>query len=99
MDAIKGIINQVIKAIEPTGQNEKQRILISWHKALPAKYKNHCQIVDFRQKRLVVNVDSTNWLYQLNLEKEKLIKKLNKQLKKDIIEDMYFRVGNVSNNS
>lgn len=99
MEEIKGIVNQVMRSLQCAGNNENQKILSAWQKILSAEDREHCCVVNFRNKNLVVNVDSSSQLYQLTLGKQKLIKNLNKQLKKDIIRDIYFRVGDVKNNS
>ena len=95
MEEIKGIINQVIQKLQPAEDNEKQEILLAWQKILSTKERDHCCVVNLRDKILVVNVDSSTQLYQFTLEKQKLIKKLNKRLKKDIIGDIYFRIGKI----
>jgi hypothetical protein len=95
VEEIKKVVRRVVQKLQDTNINENQKVLLGWDNALPLKKRQYCRIVHFKDRHLLVNVSSSGQLYQMNLEKPKLIRKLNKQLKKDIIEDIYFRIGSI----
>ena len=51
----------------------------------------------YKKNLLVVYVESSAWLHQLQFLKTNMIKKINSALKKDIIKDIKFTVGQLSN--
>jgi len=45
------------------------------------RYCGHTQPVSLRRKELVVNVESSGWLYELTMHKQEISEKLKKRLK------------------
>jgi predicted nucleic acid-binding Zn ribbon protein len=66
-----------------------------WAKAAGKKAARHSQPVSFRRSRLVVNVDSSAWLYELTLKKRGIIKKLDGKFGTKKVKEIRFRVGEV----
>jgi len=60
-------------------------------KALTKKELAHIRFNYFRHGLLGVSVDSSSWLYTLNLKKEKILQKLRPVLKE--IKDIRMRIG------
>ncbi|NQT95644.1 MAG: DUF721 domain-containing protein [Candidatus Omnitrophica bacterium] len=78
--AIKDVLLQTLKGM--SGQCEHtifaEEIRGVWKKAAGEAASNHSTPTQLRGKTLVVNVDSPIWIYQLNINKEKIEKKLSK---------------------
>ena len=62
-------------------------------KALTKKESEHIKFNYFKAGILSLNVDSSSWLYNLNLKKESLLARLGKKLKG--LKDIRFRIGEV----
>lgn len=56
----------------------KEAIKGAWEKAAGREAGNHSSPARIRGKILIVNVDSPIWIYQLNLKKAEIEKKLNR---------------------
>jgi predicted nucleic acid-binding Zn ribbon protein len=73
------------------------RIKEAWKEALDKKALAHTQPAAYKAKRLVVNIDASAWMYELNLQKQEIKKKLNEKLGKDgiNINEIIFRIGEI----
>ena len=86
-------ISQTIKDVfKNIGQDD---IFSAWHKAAGPKATKHSRPVLIRDKTLLVNVDSTTWIYQLRLKEQTLLKKLGRLLERQKIQKIRFRAGEV----
>ena len=93
---IKNIIGHILGDRGLRLAEEQSEISLAWSKAVGKKISAHTKLSSIKKDRLVVSVDSSSWLYQLNLEKEKISKRLNKLLaKKEEPLKIYFRLGEV----
>jgi predicted nucleic acid-binding Zn ribbon protein len=92
---IKNIIGHILGGEGLRQANEQNRISSAWAKAVGKKTLAHARISSARENKIVVIVDSSGWLYQLNLDKEKISKKLNAALGKEEPFKIYFRLGEV----
>lgn len=79
MEAIKDTIINVIKelSLKKHGLSENDNPEVLLKKALTKKELRHIKFHYFRKGMLGIKVDSSVWLYSMNLKKEKLISKLN----------------------
>ena len=62
-------------------------------KALTKKELRHIKFNYFKKGILGVSVDSSSWLYNMTLQKEKLLIKLNRD--STAVKDIIFRLGEV----
>lgn len=92
---IKNIIGQVLGAQGLNLSEEQNKISSAWAKVVNKKILAHTKLGGIKKNKLVVSVDSSSWLYQLNLEKERISKKLNKLLGKEGFLKIYFCLGEV----
>lgn len=93
MDAIKDIIPQVIEQLsqrKPEDQNKIQRI---WRNVIDAKMAQHCLLANFFDGILTVVVDSSSWLYQMNLNRKKILDELREEMPE--IKNIQFKIGKV----
>jgi predicted nucleic acid-binding Zn ribbon protein len=93
MDNIKDIVNDVIGKIskEKPGAGDKlQRI---WHNLLGKKELQHTNLVGVKDGQLSVYVDSSAWLYQMNIRKHKILERLQEEIPD--IKGIRFKLGKV----
>ncbi len=93
MDQIKDIIPQVISAMaagRPEVQNKIQKI---WSAVFDAKTLRHTAIVGLQKGKLVVQVDSPAWLFQMNLKKREALARLKAEIPE--LSHIYFKIGKV----
>lgn len=93
MDEVKDVIKDVLHSLfEKQKDLNFQKTQDTWEKIVGPKASRHTRIVYLTKDKIRVNVDSSAWLYDLNVKKERIRKELNKRLK---IHDVGFRLGNV----
>ena len=92
---ISEAIKEVFKNIDETNAPgiTKNDILSAWQKAAGTKAAKHSSPASLKEKTLIVNVDSTVWIYQLRLKEQELLKKIKRLLKKMDVERIRFRAG------
>ncbi len=90
MEIIKAIIPGVIRGLEAKkrDQNEPELLL---KRVLTKKELGHVRLRYLRKGILGITVDSSSWLYQLNLDKPGLLAKIGKKSK--AIKDIRFYIG------
>lgn len=92
---LKDVVEKVISDLKKKGKEEPD-ILKIWEKTVGKRGSKHTKPAFLRSKRLLVNVSDSSWLYKLTLEKGKLIKKFNGNLKgKKKIRELQFRIGQI----
>lgn len=94
MDDIKDIVKKVIGDMSSTGKTEQENIQNVWNGILGEKEKKHATISGLKGETLRVRVDSSAWLYQFNLKRDKILKALQK--KGCEIKKVYFSIGTVT---
>ena len=95
--SIKEVLKDVLKGMSGEKKQKIDRIKEAWLGALEPTASAHAQPVAFKAKRLVVSIDSSAWMYELNLKKPQIHRQLNEKLKKDdiFIKEMVFMIGEV----
>jgi len=93
MEAIKETLQNVIKALEQRKselpRDDPEALL---NRSLGKKELRHVRFDYFKKGILNISVDSSSWLYNLNLQKEGLLARLRQQ--SGAIKDIRFRIGN-----
>ncbi len=95
-EGIKGILHQVIGKIEKQGPGKKEEIVSAWQNIAGERAASHTRPVSIRRKVLTIEVDSSTWLYALSLKKASMLKGLKEELAQYKIEDIRFRMGNIT---
>lgn len=94
MEAIKDTVLSVMQGLKAqkkaSSKDDPQSIL---KKVLSRRELKHAKANYLRAGVLGISVDSSGWLYQLNLQKEKMLDKLTKYSK--IIKDIRFKIGEI----
>ncbi len=93
-ETIKEVFENISKT--DTAGTSKDDILSAWQRAVGVKAAKHSSPVGLKDKTLIVNVDSTVWIYQLRLKEADILKKMRKQLKKPGVEKIRFRAGEIA---
>jgi len=91
---IRDVARDVIRHLSKERSSREERIKKVWQKVVGEKFYPHTQPVSFRKSKLVVNVDSSAWLYELTMRKQRIVSKLKKVLKNDF-KELRFRIGKI----
>jgi predicted nucleic acid-binding Zn ribbon protein len=84
------------KVLEQIGQKKKEDFYSQlWQEAAGSQAAQHSRVVGLSKERLIVIIDSSAWLYQLNLLKKDLLKKIRRKAKDKKIAELYLRLGEV----
>ncbi|MFC1667105.1 DciA family protein [Candidatus Omnitrophota bacterium] len=94
-EEIKGILNKVIGKIEKQNPGRKEKILGAWQRIVGGKAASHSRPVSIRRKVLTIEMDSSTWLYTLNLKRKSILKDIKKELEEYKIENIRFRIGDI----
>jgi len=92
---IKSIIKEVVHGLSPADGSNKQNITRALNKALDKKALKHIKLEDCKDSRLIIRVDSSVWLYTLNLQAAKILLRINSALPRPDIKRLVFRIGRV----
>ncbi len=90
MESIKNTVNNVmglLVAKKNLSHHSPETLL---KKTLTKKELQHIKFRYFRKGILGISVDSSGWLYQMNLKKEGLLERLGKNIN---VKDIRFRLG------
>ncbi len=93
---IGDILKQVIKTIDTKTHGAREEIVNAWHKAIEPGAVAHTRPVAIKKDILTVEVDSSTWLYVLSLKKKNILEAMKKTLGSAKIEDIKFRIGEIS---
>ena len=95
---IKGILKSIIEQLKKKTAFEDNEIIEAWNKAVGKKIKLHTKLISFKKHDLIVNTESSSWLFELQTNhKGKILKSLKKTLGEDKIKDIRFKVGEIKN--
>lgn len=93
MEGIKSILSSVLKDMTRQRQGlDFEKAQSAWARAAGPQAVRHTKLVHLTKDKIQVNVDSSAWLYQLNLKKQSITKMLSKQLN---IKELSFRLGDI----
>jgi len=95
-EGIKSILDKVIVKIESNSPRNKEFILKTWQRTAGKKASSHSRPVSVRKSVLTVEVDSSTWLYELNLLKRSLLRDIKKELGQDKVKNIRFRMGDIT---
>jgi len=90
------IINQLIKKLDTKAHGSIEEIVQAWQDTVEAKAISHTKPVAIKKNILTIEVDSSTWLYFLSLKKKNILENMKKILGKGKIEDIRFRIGEIS---
>ena len=93
--SIKDILVSAIEGITAKQENQlcKEDIEKFWEDAAGKEASRHSRPVRLKGRSLIINVDSSVWVYQLNIKKKAIEQKLSKMLKHKSPLKISLRVG------
>ena len=86
----------VIKGLNHAGRLTEEEMLEVWREAAGDAASQHSRPVSFGKTTIVVNVDRSSWLYELTVNKKKILQKLDGKLKDKKIKDIRLRIGDIA---
>lgn len=90
---IGSVIEKILSERKPKTAAGVARVFQLWERAVGEVIAANARPAAFKDKLLLVHVNSSPWLHQLQFLKEDIIKKVNTALQDETIEDIKFKVG------
>jgi predicted nucleic acid-binding Zn ribbon protein len=92
-DELKDILKDVWRDLaKKHKEQDTDKVQTAWEKIVGPSASAHTRIVYLTKEKIRVNVDSSAWLYELNLKKEHIKKELSGSLG---IGDVRFSLGEI----
>lgn len=91
--AIKGVVDAVLKGLRNKEPLPEDKLLYQWTRVVKGSLGKHSKPIAWTGTRVIVNVDSSGYLYELNLRKEKILSELKKRLGEEKLDKIQFRLG------
>lgn len=71
-----------------------------WTRAAGKRAAKHSRPVQLKKSKLIVNVENSSWLYELTLNRKKIVPKLDREIarltdNKKTVKDIQLRIGEV----
>jgi len=90
------LVENLLKGLGLDDRVHQYRALIIWEEAVGPQIAARTRPVRIREGVLEVNVDQPAWMQQLHLMKPKILARLNAELGKATIKDLYLKRGKVN---
>ncbi|MBN1405878.1 MAG: DUF721 domain-containing protein [Candidatus Omnitrophica bacterium] len=91
--ALKGLFEEMHRANE--AGLTKEAVVSAWVAAAGKKAAKHSSPAQLKGKTLLVNVDSSVWIYQLRLQEKEIVKKMNRLITTKEVEKIKFRSAEI----
>ena len=95
-ESIDDLLDKALRNLGISKKIKKTQILNTWSKVIGEEIKEHTEAKYFDRGTLFVNVDNSSWAHQLLFMKENLITKINEKLKEELLNEIRFKVGHIS---
>lgn len=92
---IAGVVKDVVEKISQSREKDIHKIISVWPGVAGREFTQHTRPIGLRKKTLVVNVEESTWLYQVNFYKAKLLASIKRKLGEDKVQNIQFRIGKV----
>ena len=90
---IGSIINDVIEGYRREPDFALQKVWQLWDEAVGETIAQNARPAAFKGQLLIVHVNSSAWIHQLQFLKEDLISKLNDAIGKPLVGEIKFKIG------
>jgi len=91
---LKDALQSFFTTLEAQQRRDQETPQALIQRVFSKKELEHVRVGYFKKGILCINVDSSVWLYNLNLQKDGLLNKLRAQ-SQDVIKDIRFSLGDV----
>ncbi len=88
---IKDVVHDVVAGLDPGGESELETL---WIRILPDAAAGHARLVGVRDGVAVIAVDSAAWRFQLNLQRDRLVRELRSV--RPGIRKIVFQIGSIT---
>lgn len=93
---ISSVLNDSLKRMGLEVKLKQHQVFSLWSEVVGPKICHHAQPIHIRGGRLLVAVEDSMWLHQLNFLKHQILIELNKKLDRAPVYDIILRVGEVN---
>lgn len=93
--AIKEVVENIIQGLGVGKKDTKEEIVWALSAAFDKKTLRHIKVERYQNQKLTINVDSSGWLYKLQLEKTPIQNKLSSLLPSAGIKEVVFKLGRI----
>jgi predicted nucleic acid-binding Zn ribbon protein len=90
-NTIKTVINNLFEKMQGSIKTEIQKI---WDTQISEEIKLHARISQLNNNKLYIDVEDSNWLYWLSLNRDIIYNKFKPLISKKMIRDIKMRVKN-----
>jgi len=90
---IKEVVDAFLKEHENAVKSEKMQIVENWKNIISEKAAKITKPRDIRNKILTVEVSNSSWLYKLNMERKKILKKIEDIIGPGKVKQVRFKIG------
>jgi predicted nucleic acid-binding Zn ribbon protein len=94
---IGDILQRLLKTGQSDGNFDLTQIWHVWDRAVGPLIAENAHPAGFKGNILLVYANSSAWVQQLRFLKQDVIEKLNRELGKDLVSDIRFKVGTWQN--
>ena len=89
------VLDKSLKRLDPTGRLGEYGVWPIWNEAVGDMIARNAQPEKIRQGTLFVKVSSPVWMQQLQYLKETIAEKINRELGKEVVKNIFFVIGKV----
>lgn len=90
---ISDVLQSVVEELSRVKKKDIFKIVSAWPALVGKELSRHSRPASLRKGTLQVFVDESAWLYQINFQKGKLLKALQKKIGPDKVQKIQFRIG------
>lgn len=92
---IKDVVGAVIAKMSGEKKDKIDQIQEAWRAVVDKRTNAHARPASFRTKKLIVSVDSSAWMYELNMRKDQIKAGINSRLEgsKEAVKEIILRIG------
>jgi predicted nucleic acid-binding Zn ribbon protein len=92
-ESVGVVLKSIFEKLEAQGKTTQEDIETAWKIAAGSDAARHTKTADLKKTVLLVRVDSPAWMQELTLRKRNVLKELKRQLGKDTISEIHFKIG------
>jgi len=98
--SIKNILESVVSKMSGEKKDKAEQLRMAWEAVVTKEMGRHSRVANFKAKKLIVNIDSSVWMYEINLHKQQIKADLNKNLtgrnsNDEAVKEIILRVGEI----
>jgi predicted nucleic acid-binding Zn ribbon protein len=89
------VLEKSLKRLDPSGRLGEYGVWPIWNEVVGDMIARNAQPEKIRQGTLFVKVSSPVWMQQLQYLKETIVEKINRELGKEVVKNIFFVIGKV----